>query len=170
MPANLEVKARLRDPAAAHAAARRLCGREEVIRQTDVFFRCPQGRLKLRLLENGISELIFYQRSDEAQVRRSDYQIAPTSNGDAVRALLARCLGEIGTVKKVRSLYRYAHTRIHIDEVEDLGDFLEVEVVLQPGQCDADGRLVAEEVLRKLGIAESDYTSRAYVDLMRDEP
>lgn len=43
-------------------------------------------------------------------------------------SLLDTALGSTGRVKKVRRLFLVDQTRIHVDSVEGLGDFAELEV------------------------------------------
>ena len=74
--------------------------------------------------------------------------------------------GIVGEVKKERHLYLCANTRIHIDHVENLGDFIELEVVLQPGQSEAQGTAIAKDLMDKLGIEPSELIDGAYIDLM----
>jgi predicted adenylyl cyclase CyaB len=169
MPANVEFKARLRNAAAAHAIAARLSGAGgEPIPQTDIFFEASSGRLKLRILGPARAEWISYQRTDSAAPRRSDYRIAPAANPAELIQVLAPALTVTGVVKKERRLYRYGQARIHIDRVDGLGDFLEIEVVLRPEQPEAEGHAMANDLLRRFGVAPDDLLGCAYVDLMRE--
>ncbi len=167
MPSNIEFKSRLQDLAFAHATARRLSGAPpEILHQTDVFFRCPQGRLKLRMFADGTGELIQYDRADSPNARRSDYKIARTPDAEVLLEILQQMLASVGTVNKTRSVYLVGQTRIHIDQVEKLGNFLEIEVVLKPGQSDSDGRQIADYLMREFGITPDQLMSEAYVDLL----
>ena len=176
MPANIEIKAELRDVHAAHAKARILTGRApQVLHQTDIFFNCPNGRLKLRISDaasdaTARGELILYQRPDAGGPRRSNYVIAKTSDPHILRDILEQVLESAGTVKKVRSLYLAGQTRIHLDQVEGLGDFLEFEVVLKPGQADAEGTQIAQALMGEFGVQPADLIQVAYVDLLRRRP
>jgi len=164
---NMEIKARLADPEAARRTAGRLSGGPpQHIRQTDVFFSVPRGRLKLRILDGARGELIEYTRADEAGPRPSEYQIARTEDPQALLGILDRALGRTGTVTKTRDLYLVGQTRIHLDQVEGLGDFLELEVVMRPGQSDPEARAIAQSLLDEFGIAPGDLVPRAYIDLL----
>lgn len=168
MPANIEFKARLADFAAAAATAAALSGGPpRFITQEDVFFRCPHGRLKLRILGAAAGELIHYLRDDLSGPKRSEYSVVPMSTPHELRRLLAGALGETVVVRKTRALYLIGSTRIHLDRVERLGDFLEVEVVLQDGQDAREGERTAADLLARFAIHETDLIAVAYADLLQ---
>ena len=168
MPANIEFKARIADFAAASATAAELSGGPpRIIRQEDVFFRCQHGRLKLRILGHDAGELIHYLRADVSGPKRSEYSVVPTSTPHALRRLLANALGETIVVSKSRALYLIGPTRIHLDQVEKLGQFMEVEVVLGDGLDAEQGEEIAADLLGRFGIRESDLVPTAYADLLR---
>jgi predicted adenylyl cyclase CyaB len=175
MPANIEIKAVLRDRNAAIATASRLATNgPEIIRQQDIFFRCKGARLKLRIFHSARGEpmggeLIRYQREDRAGARRSNYSIARTPDPQTLLAILTETLGITGMVKKTRALYLIGQTRVHIDQVEGLGDFLELEVVLREGQSDEEGRQIAEILLGKFAIEPRDLCADAYLDLLAEK-
>jgi predicted adenylyl cyclase CyaB len=169
MPRNVEIKARLRDPAALRRAVAAIAdGPPTVLVQHDTFFDVPRGRLKLRELGDGTAELISYLRDDVGGPRASRYLKAAVSDPAALAAVLGDALGPGGVVRKRRTLYRRGATRIHLDEVEDLGSFLELEVELAQDESAADGERAARELMAELGIAEQDLVAVAYVDLLRD--
>ncbi|MFH1183959.1 MAG: class IV adenylate cyclase [Chloroflexota bacterium] len=167
MPSNVEIKARVRDFAALNARARQLTEKPvQVIPQLDTFFVTATGRLKLRELDSGVAQLIYYERPDQDGPKRSDYSIFETRDPSALRSVLEKALGIRGKVEKVRHLYLVGQTRVHLDEVKGLGHFLELEVVLQPGQSDREGHLIAEELISQLGIERRDLLESAYMDLL----
>jgi predicted adenylyl cyclase CyaB len=167
MSANVEVKAILRNRAAAEAIAARLSERRrQRIRHEDIFFHSDGARLKLRILGPKRGELIRYERSDVAGIRSSHYVIARTSDPESLREILSHTLGITGVVRKTRTLYKVGQTRIHIDRVEGLGDFLELEVVLRPGQSEMEGTAIAREILSNFMIEEDQLVAAAYVDLL----
>ena len=137
---NVEIKARVADLAALEARVVALADQGPVdIEQDDTFFKCTQGRLKLRQLATDRGELIHYQRPDRDGPKVSSFVIAPTTDPGALRDALTRALGSSGRVRKRRRLYLAGRTRIHLDRVEGLGDFVELEVVLGPGDGPAAG-------------------------------
>ena len=167
MPTNIEIKAALTNRRATEAIAARLCDSgPEIIHQEDVFFACERGRLKLRIFAPDRGELIRYERADAAEVRESRYSIARTPDPLTLLEILAVALGKTGVVKKTRTLYTVGQTRVHLDSVEGLGDFLELEVVLRPGQSQNEGKKIADRLLREFGIEENQLLAEAYVDLL----
>jgi predicted adenylyl cyclase CyaB len=90
-----------------------------------------------------------------------------TDDPDGLRRLLSEALGIEGTVRKKRHLFLAGQTRIHLDEVENLGNFLELEVMLQEGQRAEDGMAIANELMEKLGLKKKDLIAGAYIDLIK---
>ncbi len=133
--------------------------------QRDTFFTCRDGRLKLRELGGGRSELIWYRRDDLAGSKRSEYLVTPVADAESLRALLDRAFGTTQVVEKTRRLFLVGQTRVHLDEVEGLGSFMELEVVLRDGQPESEGHCLAADLMRRLGIAASDLVVGAYADL-----
>lgn len=167
MPRNVEIKARLRDLEHVAAIAGQLANTApEVIVQEDVFFPCETGRLKLRIFNAQRAELIYYCRPDHAGPKTSTYQITPTSDPSGLRAALAEAYGVRAVVSKTRALLLVGRTRIHLDRVDSLGDFLELEVVLDEDEPIAAGQAEAENLMTKLGIGPDDLVADAYVDLL----
>ena len=167
MPRNIEIKARIGSIEALLPRARAVAGGEaELIDQDDTFFAVPQGRLKLRQFADGGAELIHYQRPDSGDARASDYVVVPVPDAAALREALARACGVRGRVRKRRWLLRAGATRIHLDRVEGLGDFMELEVVLGPQQDDEEGTRIAEALMRELGLSEAPRLAGAYLDLL----
>jgi len=167
MPANIEIKARVRDFAGLKARAESLSDTPvEIIPQVDTFFIVPRGRLKLRELAADRAQLVWYARSDAAGPKRSDYRIHETGDPESLKTSLALALGVRGVVKKIRYLYLSGQTRIHLDDVEGLGHFMELEVVMRPEQTEAEGRAVAESLMKELDIAPEDLLDGAYMDML----
>ena len=167
MPSNIEIKARVRDFDELRRRAELISDSPVVvIPQNDIFFNVPQGRLKLRVLAPDRGQLIYYQRADQGGPKRSDYHLSETTDPNSLRHVLALAYGIRGVVKKRRYLYLAGQTRIHLDDVEELGQFMELEVVLQDGQGDAEGQAIAEDLMTRLGVERSDLLEGAYMDLI----
>lgn len=167
MPRNVEIKARLTNAEMQRARAARLSDvPPEVMVQEDVFFNVPQGRLKLRFLSPTQGQLIFYQRCDHSGPTTSTYELVDTDRPQQLRAVLEAGYGIRHIVRKTRHLYRVGRTRIHIDEVEALGHFLELEVVLAEAETPSAGEREARELMQQLGIADTQLVMGSYVDLL----
>lgn len=167
MPANIEIKARARDFDDIYRRAEGLSRVPvETNPQEDTFFNTPQGRLKLRILAGDKGQLIYYTRPDQEGPKRSDYHIYYTSDPANLKRILGMTYGIRGEVRKTRYLFLVGQTRIHLDDVEGLGKFMELEVVLEDGQSDADGQAIAEGLMASLGITEADLLDAAYMDLL----
>jgi predicted adenylyl cyclase CyaB len=163
---NIEIKARVGDLGKVEDRARAIATEGPIdLVQDDTFFACANGRLKLREFADGHGELIHYVRADEAGPKASDYVIAPTASPADLRTALSRAFGAVGRVRKSRRLYIVERTRIHLDRVEDLGSFVELEVVLRDDESMESGTVVAHQMMAKLGIAEAQLVHGAYVDL-----
>lgn len=168
MPRNIEIKARIASVDALLPRAQALAGGEPVlIEQDDTFFSVPHGRLKLRTFADGSAELIHYHRADATAAKASDYVRVPVADAAALREALTRACGGLGRVRKRRLLLMAGATRIHLDRVEGLGDFMELEVVLHAGQSDAEGMTQADALMRALGLANAQRLAGSYLDLMR---
>ncbi|HTB64993.1 MAG TPA: class IV adenylate cyclase [Steroidobacteraceae bacterium] len=171
MARNIEIKARIAGVAALQPLAARLADTgPTVIEQDDTFFACPHGRLKLRDQLGAGAELIFYQRADDSGPKESFYLRVPVPDPNALRELLQRAHGQTGRVRKRRVLFLVGRTRIHLDVVEGLGEFLELEVVLREGESAAAGIVEARSIMAQLGVAPQQLTSGAYVDLLPTVP
>lgn len=167
MPSNIEIKATVADMAALRERVLTVSSSApEVLHQEDVFLRAPKGRLKLRIFGPEQGELIAYERADTRAPKPSAYQISRTREPHTLRALLAAALGEIGVVVKRRELHLVGQTRVHLDEVEHLGTFMELEVVLREDQSPEDGTRVARSLMQTLCIAQEDLVAGAYFDLL----
>lgn len=166
MPRNIEIKARIDSVEAMLPQARALAdGEAQCIDQEDIFFGVPMGRLKLREFGDGSAELIHYHRPDLPGARASDYVRVAVVDAAALREALARGCGVLGRVRKRRLLLRVGPTRVHLDRVEGLGDFIELEVVLHDTQSDDEGLVIAEQLMQRLGLGDAPRLAGAYLDL-----
>ena len=164
---NIEIKARVRNfDVVRRRAAALSSDTPEILKQEDVFFRASCGRLKLRQLAPDKGQLIHYERPDVSGPKTSTYSISYTEKPTQLRDVLASALGETTIVKKVREIYLVGQTRIHLDVVEGLGEFMELEVVLSADEAELSGQNTAYEMMAKLGIEQSDLIECAYADMM----
>ncbi len=170
MPHNVEIKARVENPRSFLAIAVVLADKpQELIFQKDTFFNVPKGRLKLRDFGDGTGELIRYHRPDRPGPKISDYAISPTDDPVGLAGILEQSLSVIGVVSKKRTLLLCGRTRIHLDEVENLGWYMELEVVLTQGEDPAAGEKETCRLMQKLGIGQDDLVEGAYLDLLKNQ-
>jgi len=186
MPRNIELKVpfeltQSRQDALAQLGAQRIAD----LLQTDTYFHCPAGRLKLReMVERPDvggprAELIAYRRPDDAGLRGSRYEVHPVMDPASLKAALSLTLGVRGVVVKERELFIWRNVRIHLDRVTDLGTFLELEAVVDPVPrpagaaelADAASEVQSRErltaLITVLAIDPSQAIAGSYVDLLQ---
>jgi predicted adenylyl cyclase CyaB len=138
--------------------------------QIDTYFNVSlgrdRGRLKLREIVGERCELIQYQRSDLAQARESDYLVVPVENVDLIKEALQRSLGVWVIVDKVRELYLWEHTRVHLDQVKGLGYFIELETVISD-QGKEDAQEECERIRQALAISTENLMALSYSDMVQ---
>ncbi len=167
MATNIEIKARVMDLEDLRRRVEAVAGPPAaLLNQEDVFFPSPKGRLKLRTEATDNGQLIYYERADTAGPKASYYLLARTPDPGALRDVLAAAWGISGIVRKRRWLYWVGQTRVHLDAVEGLGSFMELEVVLRSGQSEAEGQAIAAELMDRLGIEQAALLDGAYLDLL----
>ncbi len=167
MPRNVEIKARIDNLKTVLELIGKVTSHPaQLIEQEDIFFNCPTGRIKLRILSDTEGELIFYQRDDLFGPKTCRYQVVNTDRPRETGGLLGLAFGELVRVKKTRRLFMVGRTRIHVDAVEGLGDFLELEVVLTEEESPQDGEAEALELMQNLDISQQHLIDRAYADLL----
>lgn len=169
MARNVEIKACLPAASVAPVAANALALATAPaldLQQDDSFYACAQGRLKLRRFADGTAELIAYQRPDLPGPKTSDYQRTKVADAEGLHAALSTACGLIGRVRKRRRVVMVGRTRVHLDEVEGLGHFLELEVVLRDDEPACDGIDEAEALMTRLGVQPQWLVQGAYLDLL----
>jgi len=164
---NIEVKARLvdRDEIEARLTA---CKARLVWtrKQRDTFYQTELDWLKLREETPGGAELIAYKRDTSSSLARPNtYERAPIEDVKLWQRLLGRALPVQAVVEKERTLWLYEHTRIHLDRVIGLGEFLELETVVE-GITEAEGRLECARVIELLDLRQEDFIAQPYRDLL----
>jgi homotetrameric cytidine deaminase len=168
---NIEIKARLADPERALERALGLGADDKgEISQRDTYFARARGRLKLREQEPGEDELIQYRRADEPGARASSYRRVPAGAAAGLRDALDAALGTLVVVEKRRRLLLLDGVRIHLDEVEGLGSYLELEAVASDGADLDEQRSKVSRLRAELGIAEDTLVGESYSDLLMDSP
>ena len=169
---NVELKARDTDPEATAARCVALGATPQgALHQTDTYFMARRGRLKLRIGPGG-AELIAYRRPDDAGASESTYVRVPVAAPDAdlVLEALDAALGTTVVVAKRRRLFLWEGVRIHLDEVDKLGSFIEFEAVLPDAGDLAAAPAKVERLRAEFGIEDSAQVSAGYADLLMDGP
>ena len=165
---NVELKARVPSLEDARRCARHIATSSGVIQhQTDTYFPCPSGRLKLREIKGSATELIWYLRSDVEESRTSDYQICAVADADSLRQILESACGGIRTVvRKRREIFLWNNVRIHLDEVERHGNFVEFEAILGSDMDDSAGHAKICELKKRFNIPLSALIGMSYGDFI----
>jgi adenylate cyclase, class 2 len=162
---NVELKARLGSLDQARSIAAQVATeRLEDQHQVDTYFDCRQGRLKLREINGRRSELIWYDRPDQAEPKPCRYYRIPLPDPALVKQALEAALGIRAIVEKHREIYLAQNVRIHLDRVAGLGTFLEFEAVLDPETSVEQGRQQVEHLRQTFGIPPSDLLTGSYAD------
>lgn len=166
---NIEFKAELRDLQLAYTLARRLGARHVgQLWQIDTYYRLVDGRLKKRETEGSPVEYIFYQRENEAQVRQSTFTIYTENEA---RARFGRLEWHPWiVVRKTRDVFMLGHVRIHLDQVDRLGTFIEFEALVSDQNDQAKCHAALQKLRREFAPVVGEMLSLSYSDLLALEP
>ena len=137
--------------------------------QTDTYFTTRMGRFKLRNTTLSQPYLIPYLRSSEKDIKLSRYEKIPVENPESVKYLFTQLLGRELEIRKKRKIYIFENVRIHLDEVEELGTFIELESVFDPDK--SDERLEKKKINRLMELFEinnDSLLSLSYYELIRE--
>src|SRR4029079_6473555 len=134
--------------------------------QADTYFNVSNGRLKLR--EGNIeNNLIYYERQNTPGAKESSFQLVHVSDAKSLKELLTRSLGIKIVVRKKREIYFIRNVKFHIDEVEGLGNFVEIEA--SDLYADISKEKLQEQCafyLTELRIREEDHIPVSYSDML----
>ena len=160
MRSNIEIKARCREPDRARALADTVVG---VDRQTDTYFVTRTGRLKLRESSLSGGQLVPYFRPDDDGPRRSDFQVIEVEDPEGLKRMLTTMLGVHRVVVKTREILLRENVRIHLDEVDGLGSFVELEAVFD-GTPEAEAREMEKVcwMMGEMGVSDADLIAGSY--------
>jgi homotetrameric cytidine deaminase len=169
---NIELKARGADLDEAAARAVALGASDEgVLSQRDTYYAARSGRLKLREDPKRGSELIAYRRPDTPEAKESGYLLAPVSAPADLNDALSAALGDpLVVVSKQRHLLLWEGVRIHLDVVEGLGTFIELEAVLPDAGDPTTAQAKVERLRQELSITDDALVAGGYADLLMDGP
>jgi predicted adenylyl cyclase CyaB len=164
---NVEIKAHCSNPQKVHHKLKSLEAEfKGTDHQIDTYFNVKQGRLKLR--EGTIEKsLIYYRRSDAKKPQKSDINLVPFHETDEIKNLLLNALEVEIIVDKQRSIYFIDNVKFHIDEVKNLGSFIEIEAIDKNGTF-TEEKLNAQcmHFMRQLDVKSSDLVEQSYADLI----
>jgi adenylate cyclase class IV len=164
---NVELKAHDPDPRISLAICLELGAADQgVLWQRDTYFAVAHGRLKLREQDPGAAQLIQYFRDDQPQERLSSYRIVEATDPEGLRSALDASLGVEVAVVKHRRLFLWQTVRIHLDTVDGLGNFVELEAVAPPGSDLEDQYELVAELRARLGITDDRLCDRGYAQML----
>lgn len=164
---NIEIKAKCSNLDALRNRIKNSGGRYiATMKQVDTYFNVPKGRLKLRVIDDKESMLVYYERPDQISSKESNYFIYPSADGKSLKDILSKSMGVKVEVKKFRELYMIGYTRVHLDEVTGLGQFMELETVID-NQTENEAREENLDIVSKLEIKGSDMIKNSYSDMLQ---
>ncbi len=134
--------------------------------QSDTYFKVDNGRLKIREIENGDSQLIQYFRHNTTGAAQSNYALVTLRDVDKISRMLKRVHGILITVKKKRKIWIWEKVRIHLDEVKQLGNFIEFEAILTEDDIEDEAEKKIGFLMRKLKVSEDALIGESYSDLL----
>ena len=138
---------------------------QKTMHQIDTYFAVPKGRLKLREIDGETAQLVYYERADESASRYSNYSIVEITDTPGFKQMMTDALGVRAIVDKVRELWMYGNTRIHLDEVKNLGHFIELETVIT-NQTNSAAQAEHYFVKHALEIDDAQIVPFSYSDLI----
>lgn len=139
--------------------------RDSVLLQKDIYYKIHAGLLKLRI-ENKTKTLIFYNRDEISKNRWSDFNLLKIDDDNA-EEFLSKLFEVEEVVEKKRRLFWFNNTRIHLDKVKELGNFLELETLVLDGKAEAEKRF--DEIVRLLNLDLSKQVKKSYKNLMTEK-
>jgi predicted adenylyl cyclase CyaB len=161
-----EAKARVEDHEAIRARLlREGAARERVVRQHDTFFAVARGRLKLRQ-EDGGALLVYYERPDVAGAKVSRVHLAPIDDARALATLLTAALGRVVVVHKRREIWRWEAVQVHLDAIDGLGRFIELEETVDREEALPAAIAHVLDLLARLAVPATALVATAYADLL----
>lgn len=139
-----------------------------ILMQTDTYYNVPEGRMKLRNVNNEKFELIYYFRVDKGAEKESNYEIIKLKDDKDIKKILKDSLGVKGVVKKIRELYLYQNARIHLDSVKGLGKFIEFEVVCGNEKEMKEAPKKIKYLKGVFKIEKKNLVAKSYIDLIKE--
>ncbi|CAN5649377.1 hypothetical protein BH10BAC5_BH10BAC5_03440 [soil metagenome] len=163
----IEIKAHCSDPSnIENILTERKADFRGIDNQTDTYFNCKNGRLKLRegTIENS---LIHYNRADLEGPKRSDVKLIKIREASEMKSILSETNGILKTVIKRRKIFFIRNVKFHIDEIENLGSFVEIEAIDESEQFTENELLEqCNYYLSLFNIPKSDLLKKSYSDMI----
>ncbi len=166
---NVEIKARSYDPSSIRKYLKsHNADFKGIDEQTDTYFNVPAGRLKLR--EGNIeNNLIYYDRSNQAGPKSSQFYLVKVDDAKGLKEVLTKSCGIKTIVRKRREIYYIDNVKFHIDEVPELGSFIEIEAgSILVDKTEAELLDQCNFYLKEFGVKEEDLISVSYSDMLLD--
>ncbi len=137
--------------------------------QVDTYFKVNFGRLKLR--EGKIENfLIHYDRSNQSGPKQSNVILYKSDPKSSLKEILVKSLGVLVVVDKMREIYFIDNVKFHLDLVQDLGTFMEIEVIDEKGGIGKEKLLAqCQEYIGLFGVDDKDLISGSYSDLLMEK-
>lgn len=168
---NIELKAIDRDPARSLEICQALEAQDGgVLWQRDTYFNARAGGLKLREQDPGAPHLIQFERPDEPGQRESRYRIVDVPDADTLLAALTSAIGVTVTVTKRRHLFLWQNVRIHLDDVEGLGTFIELEAVAPPDSDLRKEHQLVQHLRETFAITDDRLIATGYATQLKTRP
>lgn len=171
MHLNVEIKARThRHTDIRNILLARQADFKGIDHQIDTYYAVPMGRLKLRQgrIENS---LIYYRRSDQSGPKTSEVHLYPVADGAALHALLEAALPPRVVVDKQREIYFIDNVKFHLDTVQSLGTFVEIEAIDEFGTLGEDYvHQQCKHYIDLFGIQPDDLLTHSYSDMLEEQP
>ncbi len=166
---NIEIKARCSDMTTAKVMAKKLQSEYlGELHQIDTYFSTKKGRLKLREINNQEAQLIPYHKDYSKGPMKSSYSVLPVSDVESLKSIMNEILGTIMIVDKKREVFLIDNIRVHLDEVKELGTFIEFEAVYNENSSKDEEREVKKviELMSAFKIKEEDLLDKSYIDYL----
>lgn len=134
--------------------------------QIDTYFKANHGRLKLRegTIENN---LIQYFRENTSHPKASKVALYKSKPESTLKEVLSNALGVLVVVDKKRAIYFIDNVKFHIDQVNGLGSFMEIEAI-DDAEVIGEAKLLEQcnYFIKLLGVKEEDLVTHSYSDLL----
>ncbi len=166
MPKIIEVKARCTNPDKIRYLLQNMqADFKGLDHQIDTYFKVKRGRLKLRegKVEN---TLIHYHRDNQSSAKLSQVTLYHPAETSHLKQVLRQGLDVLVVIDKHREIYFIDNVKFHLDQVEHLGTFVEIEAI-------DPGHMTPEELRNQclyfqnfMGILPQDLIAQSYSDLL----